>query len=335
MRRSSKVARGCWNAATLLSLFVVLQAALIASSREKQPKRPRILGIDHVSVYVSDVEKSSQFYSEALGLTTKCPQYAASEPCYVVAPSNQRVLLKRAPVQVKNRILKNWLAEVAFVTNDLKGMRRYLLAHGMVPGIIRRDSDGSQSFRIRDPEGNPMAFVHRSPAQIGYGPASKQISTHLIHAGFVVKDLAAENRFYVDLLGFHLYWYGGFKDDGVDWYELQVPDGPDWIEYMLNIPVNADHKELGVQNHFSFGVKNVHDASAQLRFNGLGTFDGPEVGRDGKDSLDAYDPDGTRVEVMEFTPKEKPCCHPYSGEHPRAETSPAAPASFGIPNPPQ
>ena len=76
--------------------------------------------------------------------------------------------------------------------------------------------------------------------------------------------MAAENRFYVDLLGFRLYWYGGFKDDGVDWYELQVPDGPDWIEYMLNIPANADHKELGVQNHFSFGVKNVHDAAAQF-----------------------------------------------------------------------
>ncbi len=166
-------------------------------------------------------------------------------------------------------------------------------------------------------------------------PASKQISTHLIHAGFVVKDLAAENRFYVDLLGFRLYWYGGFKDDGVDWYELQVPDGPDWIEYMLNIPADADHKELGVQNHFSFGVKNVHDAAAELRFNGLRTFDGPEVGRDGKDSLDAYDPDGTRVEVMEFIPKEKPCCHPYSAEHPKVETGPGGPPPIGIPKPSQ
>jgi hypothetical protein len=48
----------------------------------------------------------------------------------------------------------------------------------------------------------------------------------------------------------------------------------------------------------------------------LQAFDGPEVGRDGKDSLDAYDPDGTRVEVMEFTPVQKPCCHPYEAAHP-------------------
>lgn len=307
-----KVLRSFECAAVLFTLCVVLQSTALASSRDKQPERPRITGIDHVSIYVSDIQKSRNFYSEIFGLKTKCPEYAGPEPCYLVAPSNQRVLLKRAPAQTKN-----WLAEVAFATDDLVGMRRYLLAHGMHPGTIQKDSDGSLSFQIRDPEGNPIAFVRRSQNKIEYAPASRQISTHLIHAGFVVKDRAAENRFYVDLLGFRLYWYGGFKDDGVDWYELQVPDGPDWIEYMLNIPADADHKELGVQNHFSFGVKNVHEAASQIHANGLQTFDGPEVGRDGKDSLDAYDPDGTRVEVMEFTPKEKPCCHPYSAGHPK------------------
>ena len=335
MQRLSKLVRGLKHTATLLSLFVILQSAGLAANHEKQPERPRILGIDHVSVYVSDVEKSGQFYSEALGLTNHCPHYVAPEPCYLVAPSDQRVLLKRAPAQTKNATLKDWLAEVAFATDDLVGMRRYLLAHGTLPGVIQRDSDGSRSFRVRDPEGNPIAFVHRLPAKTGYVPARKQISNRLIHAGFVVQDMAAENRFYVDLLGFRLYWYGGFKDDGVDWYELQVPDGPDWIEYMLNIPANADHKELGVQNHFSFGVKNVHDAAAQLRSNGLKAFDGPEVGRDGKDSLDAYDPDGTRVEVMDFTPKEKPCCHPYSAEHPKVEKGRAVLPPSGISKPSQ
>ena len=80
---------------------------------------------------------------------------------------------------------------------------------------------------------------------------------------------------------------------------------------------NADHHELGVQNHFSFGVKDVNAAAAELRSRGFATFDGPEVGRDGKDSLDAYDPDGTRIEIMEFTPVQKPCCHPYTADHPK------------------
>jgi catechol 2,3-dioxygenase-like lactoylglutathione lyase family enzyme len=138
----------------------------------------------------------------------------------------------------------------------------------------------------------------------------------MIHAGYVVKDRATEDRFYRELLGFRTYWYGGFKDQDIDWFELQVPDGNDWIEYMLNIPANADQKEMGEQNHFSLGVKDANVAAAEFRKRGWKKLDGPEVGRDGKNSIDAFDPDGTRVEVMEFTPRQTPCCHAYEAAHP-------------------
>jgi catechol 2,3-dioxygenase-like lactoylglutathione lyase family enzyme len=316
MQRFFRVKPGL-KGALLLALCFCLQSSPLAARSQEQLQRPRITDIDHVTVYASDINKSRQFYSDIFGLTTGCPGYQGSEPCFLVGPANQRVLLKPARPEAKSPTLKDWLAEVAFATDNLREMRRYLVAHGVTPGIAQKNSDGVEYFRVRDPEGNPIAFVQRPSNQVGYAPGSKQISTHLIHAGFVVKDMAAENRFYVDLLGFRLYWYGGFKDNGMDWYEIQVPDGVDWIEYMLNIPANADHKELGVQNHFSLGVKDVHAAASQLHSNGLKAFDGPEVGRDGKDSLDAYDPDGTRVEVMEFTPKQEPCCHPYSAKHPQ------------------
>jgi len=302
--------------ADLIALCVALSGVMLAAG-PKQSGRPRITGIDHVTIYVSDVEKSRRFYSNVLGLTVGCAQYSGSETCLRVRPSEQQIRLKRVPTNIRRDTHKSWLAEITFATDQVWDLRRYLLTHGLQPGPIQKDSGGAQSFRMRDPEGNSIGFVHRSPSKIGYAPSSEQIGLRMIHAGFVVKDLAAESRFYVELLGFRLYWQGGFKDDGTDWYELQVPDGPDWIEYMLNIPVNADHKELGVQNHVSFGVEDVHAAAAKLRSRGYETFDGPEVGRDGKDSLDAYDPDDTRVEIMELTPVEKPCCHPYTAEHPK------------------
>jgi len=298
-------------------LWLVLHSVAFVSRLPKGAERPYITGIDHVTIYVSDVSKSRRFYSEVLGLTAGCPRYSGPEICFLVAPSDQRLLLKPAPTETRSGAHQSWLAEVAFATDNVSHAQQYLVAHGFQPDPIQKGLDGAQFFRIRDPEGNPTSFIQRPPPNIGFGPASKQISSHLIHAGFVVKDLAAENRFYVDLLGFRLYWHGGFKDENTDWYELQVPDGPDWIEYMLNIPANADHHELGVQNHFSFGVKDVNAAAAELRSRGFGTFDGPEVGRDGKDSLDAYDPDGTRIEIMEFTPVQKPCCHPYTADHPQ------------------
>ena len=302
-------------AAFLLVLCCLVPLIAVPAQTQDQQKRPRITGIDHVTVYVSDINKSRRFYSGVLGLDARCSNYTGPDTCLAVPRSDPRVLLRPAP-PASNVPLKNWVAEVAFATDDASQMQRFLAAHKLSPGAIRRQSDGTQHFQVRDPEGNAIAFVQRS-SQAAVNMSSAHLTSHLIHAGWVVKNLAAENRFYVDLLGFRLYWYGGFKDDGTDWYELQVPDGSDWIEYMLNISPTADHKELGIQNHFSFGVKDVHAAATQLHSNGLKTFDGPEVGRDGKDSLDAYDPDGTRVEVMEFTPVQKPCCHPYTADHPK------------------
>jgi catechol 2,3-dioxygenase-like lactoylglutathione lyase family enzyme len=300
-----------------LLVCVGLQAVVFAAGVGEHAERPRITGIDHVTIYVSDVTKSRAFYSNVLGLTPGCPCYGGPGSCFLIRPSERRLLLKPAPAGVRKNVHQSWLAEVGFATDSVLQMRDYVRANGFRPGPMQKDSDGAQYFHVQDPEGNSIAFVHRPRAKAGYGAGSKQLSSHLIHAGFVVKDLAAENRFYVDLLGFRLYWYGGFKDEGTDWYELQAPDGSDWIEYMLNIPANADHHELGVQNHFSFGVKDVHAAAVELRAREFKTFDGPEVGRDGKDSLDAYDPDGTRVEIMELTPVEKPCCHPYTADHPK------------------
>jgi catechol 2,3-dioxygenase-like lactoylglutathione lyase family enzyme len=279
---------------------------------DNSPARPKITGIDHVRLYVSDVAKSQAFYSGALGLTTPNWNCACNAPQRFMVNSFQYVDLEPVPSPAP----QNWVAEIGFTTDDTAALAKYLSAHGVVVGEVTKENAGPARFQVRDPEGNRIEFVQRSSATPSVKPLAKQISMRMLHAGFVVKDMAAENKFYGDLLGFRVYWYGGFKDNDIDWYEIQVPDGDDWIEYMLNIPANADHKELGVQNHFSLGVKDAGIAATQLKKQGLAKFDGPEVGRDGKNSLDAYDPDGTRVEVMEFTPRQTPCCHAYEAAHP-------------------
>lgn len=302
------------RAAIVAATGLLLQLTALPLRAQDQPKRPRITGIDHVRLYVTDVDKSRDFYAKLVGVRiggSFCDD--THHPCFTVGNrQNQTLELEKAP----GVGTKDWLAVIAFATDDVNQMRSYLVAHGVTASKISKDSYEKNvyaaHFEVHDPEGNPISFIQRSALVIDdFRP-----DVRLLHAGFVVKDTAAENRFYLDLLGFKLYWYGGFKDDGVDWYEIQVPDGDNWIEYMLNIPANADHKELGVQNHFSLGVEDIHAAADQLRKNGLLKFDGPEIGRDGKWGLDAYDPDGTRVEVMEFTPAGKPCCHPYTAPHP-------------------
>ena len=131
-------------------------------------------------------------------------------------------------------------------------MRHYLSAHAVnVPNHVSVSADGIRSFGVRDPEGHQVCFVQfatandRSGAQAGRQP----ISTHMIHAGFIVRDRAAEDRFYKDLLGFHVYWHGGMKDADTDWVDMQVPDGSDWLEYMLNVDSNPSAQESGVVRH--------------------------------------------------------------------------------------
>src|SRR5215472_1550401 len=306
------------RSALLLTVLISCSVAAIGGP----PQRPRILGIAGVTILVSDTPESRGFYQKVTDPERVCNFCEEVPSRTFFLPSTQHITLDQLSAPPPS----NLLAQVSFRTDDLQKLRKFLKANGIA--FQERKTNGKSgaltSLLVHDPDGHNISFVEApqlfaSPlTSAGPNLAMHQSpsSIRIIHAGFVVKDLAAENRFYVELLGFRLYWHGGFKDEGEDWYELQVPDGTDWIEYMLNIPANADKKELGIQNHFSLGVKDIHAAEEQLRKNGITKFDGPEIGRDGKWSIDAYDPDGTRVEIMEFTPAKDPCCHPYTGPHP-------------------
>ena len=103
-----------------------------------------------------------------------------------------------------------------------------------------------------------------------------------------------------------------------------MPDGHDWLEYMMVGPGSTvaldrvDARELGVLNHFSLGVANMEAAVTKLLAENRMSprHDGPQMGRDGKWQANLYDPDGTRVELMEFHPTTKPCCSGFTAQSP-------------------
>ena len=140
----------------------------------------------------------------------------------------------------------------------------------------------------------------------------------MIHVGFLVHHRNAEDHFYRDILGFRPYWHGGMKDDETDWVAMQVPDGTDWLEYMLNQPEHPDLRLTGVMNHISLGVVDMKKTQAVLESHGWKPHgdEKAQLGKDGKWQLNVYDPDLTRVELMEFKPVQKPCCSDFTGPHP-------------------
>ncbi|MBV8475143.1 MAG: VOC family protein [Acidobacteria bacterium] len=296
-----------------MKLLTVVCAAIwlpILLAARQDPIRPKITGIAYVRVFSTNLENSRSFYGKIIGLGPASLCSGAGQSCFAINDHQHiQIVSANTPPQA------NFLAQVAFATNNIRKLRQYLVAHGISVGAIANDRRGAKYCELLDPEGHSIAFVETmTPPR--FTPAPDQLSTRLLHAGFVVQNRELEDAFYQRLLGFRMYWHGGFKEAQTDWEEIQVPDGNDWIEYMLNIPSTADHKELGIQNHFSLGVSSAKAAVALIHAHGLRKTEQPEIGRDGKWAVDIYDPDLTRVEFMEFTPAQAPCCSPYMAPHP-------------------
>jgi len=295
--------------------FALTTAVLLglSSSSFAPHQRPAITGLCFVRFKVSSLGEADKFFAKNLALSRSTKCWAGQEnTCFYITPYQDLEIL-----QADSPGSAGSLDMIGIWTADAAALRTYLLASGVSVGTLVSVSPGFQYFELDDPEQHHLRFLSIPGATHIIPEPAEQISHHMIHAGFVVSDRAAMDRFYKEILGFHVYWHGGMKEDETNWVDMQVPDATDWIEYMLNVPPNASHKTLGVMNHIALGVSDIHAAQQQLIKNGWKGTEQSKIGRDGKWQLNLYDPDETRVELMEFTPVEKPCCSEYTGPHPR------------------
>src|SRR5258708_8327226 len=295
----------------VIAVPVLLAAfAMSVFAQTHTAERPRILGIDHVSFYTTSPDGVKKLYGDVLGLASAAPVEAGGPLRYLVG--RQWVGYSAAPdAKVNDR-----MDHVAFATDNIVALRRYLISKGIKPVAVKGGSDHSLSFMVADPEGHPIEFVERGKAEAPPAPETA-VSRRMIHAGFIVYNRDLENHFYRDILGFRPYWHGGMKDGITDWDAIQVPDGTDWLEYMLNQPQQPSLQTTVVMNHISLGVVDMKKAQAILEAHGWQLHRGEraQMGKDGKWQLNVYDPDLTRVELMDFKPVEKPCCSDFIGPH--------------------
>ncbi len=299
-------------------LFLAAVASVVSLSAQDQ--RPQITGISHMTVYSSDRAASEHFYGVVLHAAQGPDPQNPAGTRYYLSPSQ---FVEVLPLPSDHGLSR--MAATAYSTPEAASLRTYLLKHGVQEiGEIQKGNDGSQWFDLKDPEGNTVQFY-----QAGQMPklpvGMEPIGDRIIHVGYEVHSRAAEDRLFKDLLGFRPYWYGAMQPDKLDWISQQVPDGHDWLEYMLvgdgsTTPLDSlNLNHLGVLNHLSIGVSNMERAVTSLYANDRLSprHDGPQMGKDGKWQANLYDPDGTRVELMEFEPVMKPCCSDFTAASPK------------------
>lgn len=285
-----------------------------------QDTRPAITGISHMCVLASNMDSADHFYSHVLGGAKGPDPQSAQGVRYYFSPTQ---FVEVLPLPAEHSLSR--MGCVSFNTADAGALRTYLQnKHVGDVGEVKTGSDGSRWFEAKDPEGNVVQFITPAANAVMATGGVLPVGNRVIHVGYMVHDRAKEDKFFRDVLGFRPYWFGAKNPDRVDWVSQQVPDGHDWLEYMLvgdgsDVPLSkVDARQLGVLNHFSIGVANMEQAVTMLyrddRLNDR--HDGPQMGLDGKWQANFYDPDGTRVELMEFQATSKPCCSQFTAESP-------------------
>jgi catechol 2,3-dioxygenase-like lactoylglutathione lyase family enzyme len=298
--------------------FALFWAAALSGQTAGQTQRPKILGVAHIALKTDDLAAARNFYGRDLGFQEAVTFDKESGVTYFKV--NDRQYIEVTP-ELKDPA-EDRLSNICFETDNVRKLRDYLADRGVkVPDRVKPGPDQNLTLTVKDPNGHDVEFTEYVPwrTQSGIQPSrdygqnlsASRVSQHIIHVGFTVQDREAADKFYKDILGFHEMWHGGSTDERTDWVDMRVPDGTDWLEYMLNVQ-NPSPRRRGVMNHLALGVTSVKEAEATLKARGVDLHDQQaKIGRDGKWQLNLYDPNLTRVELMEFKPVQPPCCSPF------------------------
>ena len=287
---------------SLLSLLI--PALLVAQAA---PARPKILGVAHLAVFVSDLPAARAFYEELLGFDEPftLPKADGSvEIAFVKINDRQWIELFNRPSAGEGQ-----LNHIAIYTDDAGRMRDYLAFHGVkVPETVGKGRTGNRNFMVKDPDGHDVEIVEYQPdswtaRDAGRHLPSSRLSDRAMHVGILVGNLDASMKFYNGILGFQEFWRGAAANSQtLSWVNVRVPDGTDYVELMLYDQLPPPDRR-GSAHHLCLMVPDAAGAVATLDARpSRRAYTRPieiRTGINRKRQVNLFDPDGTRVELME------------------------------------
>jgi catechol 2,3-dioxygenase-like lactoylglutathione lyase family enzyme len=293
----------------------IAAALCIASSLLAQTavERPKVLGVAHMAVYVKDLVKTRQFYTEFLGF---------AEPFTLPTADGSGVRIAFVKVNDEQYIEiftekdrgEGQLNHISFYTDDADRMYRYLKSKGVAVmgdrGVVPKGMTGNKNFNVKDPDGHIVEMVEYQPdswtaREKGKFMPATRISDRMLHVGVLAGELDESVKFYGGILGFKEFWRGSSTPTVLSWVNIRPAESAmSYLELMLYSKLPAPDNR-GTQHHVCLVVPDAEKALAELQrraAKGLYPSGRPMEIRTGvnrKRQINLFDPDGTRIELME------------------------------------
>ena len=157
------------------------------------------MGVAHMALYVSNLEKARAFYKDFLGYEesyTLKRDDGSDRIAFIKINEDQYIeLFAEKPKEQGN------LNHIAFFTDSAENMREYLVSRGVrVPEKVGKGKIGNSNFNITDPDGHTVEIVQYEPdswtrREKGKYLPETRISTHMAHVGITIAALDPATTF--------------------------------------------------------------------------------------------------------------------------------------------
>ncbi len=297
--------------ATVLVAVTLAGLTLCPAPAADPVARPKVLGVAHLAVYVKDLDKTRKFYKDFLGY-----EEAFTLPPKGGGPGVRIMFIKvndHQYFEIFNEADRGegQLNHISFYTDSADRMYTYLKSKGVEvmsdKGSVGKGQTGNKNFNVKDPDGHIVEIVEYMPdswtaREAGKKMPATRISDHIMHLGVLVGDLDKSNQFYGQVLGFKEFWRGSGSPRMLSWVNMRPAEAADYLEFMLYNTIPAPDAR-GTKNHASLTIPDADKALAEMKQRAAKVGYDREIviqtGVNKKRQINLYDPDGTRIELME------------------------------------
>ncbi len=284
---------------TIAALFLSAALLTLTTARADDPPaaHAKLLGIARVTFYVHDLHKSVAFYKNYLGFE---PVMLDTTPPSMIVPVSDDQSLQF----IENPNARDRLVSISLRTDNVDQLRQEMAAKGItVPPATQKIPTGETAFAAADPDGHTLQFLQGDMRRENIAVPAHQVALSYSHVGIIVGDVETSLHFYRDLLGFREFWRGANNPATLSWVQLTLPDSKNYFEFMLYSAI-PDPDKRGSQHHICLNVPDVvktyQEITSRPLPDGVKAPTPPKVGINRKRQINTFDPDGTRIEIMEF-----------------------------------